>query len=406
MSIFNYFKQEGTSQSAKVTFDQEKISKAKVVKLSTLNQEDSNLIGDLLGIPTFIKDHLFLEISCFLVISPSDNPKKEKFRWETLNQLGNFFLKRREQHKDLKSFLTNDFFLPKYPDRQGILDLLGLAYNNDRKRREILSNLNLYIKEGNGLKFLNKLVLWIIQSFLPEVKLNKVRYNVLQLSEDNLILLEKEVEMNVHFLLSKDDQENLSNLRSYFKRLGYDYLCNLKGWDQSKTQFCNYQLDSKPNDDSDYICRGLWLIISSNSFLLNSLTVKSGIDLKEIRKFNSYTDQGKGSLIDWRVGWQGWQEENMLQKYDRIITDLDSRRRIFNWNVESRIRQQEESRTRQQESQPYYVRNMEEEYKKMKRERLDRPRIRTLINRSWLLLILILGSLLVYLFFSSLQRKS
>ena len=69
--IYNYFRQKGISQPKKVVFDQEKISKVeevKKVKLSILNHENSNLIGNLLGIFTFLKNHLFLEMSNFLVV--------------------------------------------------------------------------------------------------------------------------------------------------------------------------------------------------------------------------------------------------------------------------------------------------------------------------------------------------
>ena len=398
-----------TSTRKKQSYSGKKdLTRVRKVNLSSLSDEDANFISDLLNILTFLKNHLFLEIGDFLVIPPSNNLNKKRSRLEILNQFGNLYSERREQHEDLESFLTNDYFLPKYPDRQGILDLLGLAYSNNKQRKKILLDLNTYIREGNSFKFLIKLILWSIQPLLPQVEFEGVKYDVFQLNDDNFILLEQEAEINVYSLLSKDDQEDLNTLNNYFKRLGYDYLCNLEGWDQSRTQLHDYQFSSKLNNDSDYICRGLWLILVSNPPLFNSLSIKLNKEIipKEIRKFNSYINKEKDSLIDWRVDWQGRQEENVLQKHNRIITNLDEQpnSRIRTFKVKKGNIKYEIER---EKFYADYWNYREEEHRKMQQEEEQRVvnslRARTSMNRFWLFIlvfILVLGSLFIYMFFN------
>lgn len=370
--ISNTFTKRKESYSKK-----EDWARAKKIKLSTLNHKNSNLIGNLLGISTYLRDHLLLEMMDLLVISPSSNSNKEKHRFDVLNQLGNLFKEREEQHKDLKSFLFNDFFQPRYPNRR--LDLLGLAYNNDKKRKKILLDFNT-VKERNSWVFFTKLILWGIQPLLPQVELEGVRYNVLKLDNNNTFLLEQEVGMNVHSLLSKDDQRDLSTFNPYFKLLGYDYLCNLEAWNQSRTRLQDYQFNSKLSSDLGYICRGLWLTLRGKSSLLNSLSVKLDVNLKEIRRFNSYIDKEKDSTIDWRIGWQGWQKENVLQEHDRIVTGLNQWSSFKNGTFRDyreeygRMQQGRWQRAKEEEReyrkhQGEHRRFMEEEYKKRQKER-------------------------------------
>lgn len=310
-------------------------------------------IGQRLGIPGCFSEHVFLGmLPCLLKFKKSlKNEDKE-----LLNQLANLHLSKLEIHKELERKFgkpgkqevrvhENDFFHPNQREHVRTLDLLSLANRNDKVRRELINTLHPDLL-SSSCRFLTKSIVWVLSRILPLTE--DKQYHVLPLDDVSYQFHVSEVD-NIDEEQVESWLSNEAKSTPFLKAMGFNYLIKPKSWTDARTNLSEHGLYLADDQASPslygnksvkcYICRGIKLILTSQSSLEDFIAKEKGYwtnkHKKNVRFLScpSYINYSSESNLNWSPNWLGWQEDNFFERYPsklvKPIEELDLRRVSF-----------------------------------------------------------------------------